>query len=255
MKKNLYYKEVFQRRSLTMEWLLDLFLSFASWPRMLLEVFIRKNFGERYFSALSAIYILIVFSIIPFLTGGWSLGFGGRSFMDVIVDNIFWYLYLATFIGMCIVRGREIQRLPSVFDFGRFSMSAGQILPFFYTIKLGGKRADTRIIETLLEPALFFVIGILFCLIGQSVGVLLLVSSIMYSLSYVAAYHKGDNFIMDKIDMIICNEELVSAFVDDLDTSKTRGVHYYGRKPADPETRRQLAKGFIEEKEDSVEAQ
>lgn len=40
------------------------------------------------------------------------------------------------------------------------------------------------------------------------------------------AYRQGDHFIMDKIDEMICNEEMVSSFVEDRDSSQTRGVHF-----------------------------
>jgi hypothetical protein len=52
---------------------------------------------------------------------------------------------------------------------------------------------------------------------------------------------------MDKIDEMICNEELVKAFVEGRSPDETRGLNYYGRRPADPEARRRIAETFIEE--------
>jgi hypothetical protein len=51
---------------------------------------------------------------------------------------------------------------------------------------------------------------------------------------------------------MICNEEMVSSFVEGRDASQTRGVSFYGRRPADPDTRRKLVDSFMEE--DVVEA-
>ncbi|PSR55786.1 hypothetical protein AHMF7605_25625 [Adhaeribacter arboris] len=252
MKKNLYYRQVFRRRNYIKELLLDFFLSVASMPRLLLEVFLRKNMGERYFSPFVASFVFVVFFFFPYAMGG-MFGSYGDTLPEIIKDNVSWYLFLAAYAAGCFFRWQEVIRLPSVFDFARYSLSAGRIHPIFYAIRIGGKPVDKRGIEIILEPAPFFLIGLLLLWMDQRVGMLLITSSIVYSLSYIAAYHKGDDFIMDKIDEMICNEELVSAFVDELDASQTRGVHFYGHKPADPGTRRQLAKAFIEE-DDLVEA-
>ncbi len=90
-------------------------------------------------------------------------------------------------------------------------------------------------------------IGLVLWFLDLDVGILLMVCAVLYSLSYMAAYHKGDQFIMDQIDEMICNEELVSSFVDELDSSQTRGVNFYGRRPADPNTRRRVADRFMDD--------
>ena len=54
MTKNLYYRTVFMRVNSIKEIILGFFLAIASYPRMLLEVFTRKNMGERYFSLATA---------------------------------------------------------------------------------------------------------------------------------------------------------------------------------------------------------
>ncbi|MBD2704700.1 hypothetical protein IC229_28955 [Spirosoma sp. BT702] len=171
---------------------------------------------------------------------------------NILWHNLSWYVYLGFYLVMCLKRHDEIKREPGVFDFARYSLSAGYIHPRFLMTQLNGKPVNIRTIETLLEPALFFFIGIGLCILGQKLGILLIVCSLVYSISYQAAYHQGDNFVMDKIDEIICNEELVKAFVDGRDPSETRGFNFYGRRPADPETRRQLAETFVENEETVV---
>jgi hypothetical protein len=101
----------------------------------------------------------------------------------------------------------------------------------------------------MVEPCFFLVIGLVLWLFQQSIGVIIVLSSIAYSISYLGAYHRGDNFIMDNIDELICNEELTSSFIDGLGPDETRGVNYYGRKPIDPEARRKLANNFIEDQD------
>lgn len=258
MKKNLYYKTVYGRRNVLKNSILIFFFTFSSYPRLLLEVFIRKNFGERYFSFMSAITVTVLLSIFPFASAGIThmLSFGGygRSFDlgDVFQHYFTWYLFLIAFMYKSMERDEEVKRLPSVFDFARFSLSTGERHPRILAFKWKGKSLDVRQIETLVEPGLFFFIGLFLMLIGQRVGMLILISSIFYSLSYVAAYMIGDNYIMDRIDEMICNEEMVNSFVEGRDPSETRGFSTYGRKPTDPETRRRLADAFVEDFEETV---
>lgn len=260
MKKNLYYKTVYGRSNVLKNSILAFFFAFSSYPRLLLEVFIRKNFGERYFSFMSAITITILLSIFPFISAGISqmLSFGGygRSFDfgDLFQHYFTWYLFLIAFMYKSMERDEEVKRLPSVFDFARFSLSTGERHPRILDFKWKGKNLDIRKVETLVEPGLFFFIGLFLMLIGQRVGTLLVICSIFYSLSYVAAYTIGDHFIMDKIDEMICNEEMVNSFVEGRDSSETRGFSTYGRKPTDPETRRRLADAFMEDTEEIVVA-
>lgn len=255
MKKNLYFRTVLRRSNPVRNFFFDLFTAIASWPRLLLEVFIRTNLGERYFSFSSSIIMLAFLAAIPPIIkyAGSNSYYGGFSFKDAILDNITWYLFLAAFLYCAFRRRQEIKKLPSVFDFGRFSLSSGYTHPMFFKIIIKGKSPDNRTIETVLEPLFFFIIGAVLLFFGQAVGLLITLCSIAYSLSYMAAYHAGDNFVMDKIDELLCNQELYNAFVDGVDPSNTRGVNYYGRRPADPETRRRVADSFIEEDE-TVEA-
>lgn len=260
MKKNLYYRTIFGRGNRLKESILLFFYAFGSWPRLLLEVFTRKNFGERYFSFMSACMLMAFLAFCPLVVEGAIhlfiyRGFNTRFHIDSFLLNyITWYLFLWGFLYMCLKRDEEIKRLPSVFDFARFSLSTGEINPQILAFKWRGKSVDIRTIETLVEPALFFFIGLFLSVWGQRLGALLIVCSISYSLSYMAAYMLGDHFIMDKIDEMICSEEMVASFVEGRNPSETRGVPFYGRRPTDPETRRKLADMFMTDFEENIEA-
>ena len=251
MKKNLYYKTMFRRHNRVKEFFFNLFLSICSIPRILLEVFVRKNFGERYFSFSTAMIAAFILFWIPFFTMSFTVaisrsqGWIESKFLIFILFYLTWYAGLAAFVYMCIKRRNEIKHLPSVFDFARFSLSAGTIHPEFYKISIKGKHFNVRQIETMIEPAFFFLIGFTLFLMGQIVGNLIMFCAVCYSISYFATYWQGDNFIMDKIDEMILNEEYVNAFVDGMDPDDTRGVRYYGRAPVDPEVRRQLVDSII----------
>lgn len=260
MKKQTYFQTMVRRQDFITETLLNFFLSFCSWPRMLLEMFIRRNQGERYFSFAGALMLLTLLAVapfislqdfIPFLPYDWSpYRFRWSTFLS---EYLTWYLYLAAFGYMVIQRRQEIKQLPSVFDFKRYSLSTGLIHPRFYLIEWNGRYFSRRMIETVLEPGLFFLPGVLLWIIGQPIGMVLTVSSIFYSLSYAAAYRAGDNFLMDKIDERICQEDLASIFVDGLDANSGRGFHFYGRIPATRDARERVADLFTQSDE-TVEA-
>lgn len=256
MQKKTYFQTMYRRRNPIKEALLAFFLGLSSYPRMLIETLIRRNMGERYFSFSGAIFLCVILGLYPILKASginWMSRYGYYrdefDFLKFIGHYLTWYAYLALFLYMATVRHAEIQRLPGVFDFARFTLSTGIIHPLFRNFQWQGRRFDIRTIETLIEPGAFFFIGLFLWLSAQPIGLVLVISSIFYAFSYRAAYHAGDNFIMDKIDERICNEELVKTFMDDDNDPIARGFHFYGRRPADPNARRQVAEMFMRDEE------
>ena len=256
----MYYRTVFRRNNWFKDGILNLFLALSSWPRLMLEVFLCRNLGERYFSFSATLFITLVLALLPLGYYEFSQRIGhlngnpglSPNMIDFVWLFTTWYAYLVGFLYMSLQRREEIKHLPTVFDFGRFSLSSGYIHPFFLNLKIGGRPADIRTIETLLEPGCCAALGLLLVIMRQPIGSILLFCSLFYAMSYVAAYRQGDHFVMDKIDEMICNEEMVNAFVEGRDASQTRGVSFYGRRPADPDTRRKLVDTFIDD--DTVEA-
>ena len=263
MKKNLYYRAVFQRKNVLKDFILNLFLALSSYPRLLLEAFIRKDFGERYFKLSSALTVAVVLGAFPFVAtevlafftptrGGGMMMFGEtrrNDSADLMPDYLGWFIYLAAFVFLAFRHHRDIKRAPSVFDFARFSKYTGKVNQTFFRFNLPDRKTDLRRVECLLEPALFFVLGFLLYLIGQKLGNLLMVCSVFYGFSYAAAYFIGDNFVMDKIDEIIVNQELEKSFVDDKDESETRGFRFRGFKPNSAEGRRKVLPRMTDEDE------
>ncbi|MVM34458.1 hypothetical protein GO755_30790 [Spirosoma sp. HMF4905] len=247
MTKNMYYRTVFKRTNTIKEITLSFFIVFCSWPRLLLEVFIRKNFGERYYSFSGAMTILVILAFLPLYFIDSAGRLHGSGIMGFLRYFLSWYIFLVGFFLMAVQRRKEIKLLPSVYDFARFSLSTGNIHHQFYETNFMGKPANVRTIETVLEPGFFLIIGIIHWMFGQPLGLLLVICSIFYSLSYRAAYYQGDQFVMDKIDEMICNEELVNAFLEGRTSDETRGFNFYGHRPADPEVRRRVADTFIED--------
>lgn len=253
MQKNLYYRSVLRRENLFKVFILGLFGSIASYPRLLLEVFFRKNFGERYFNLASAIYLTLILAVVPFAAKGLMRYFDDDGSSSFWMHYATWYIFLGLFLLKSIQHYQAMKRTPSVYDFARYSLSSGSTHPQFFKVQIPGINPDRRNIEILLEPGLFFILGIVLWLIGQKVGILLTICSIFYSFSYQLAYHNGDNFVMDKIDEIICNEELKKAFVDDVHEDETRGFRFMGRRPENPEMREKIMPLMLE-KEDVFDA-
>jgi hypothetical protein len=234
MKKNLYYSSVYQRRNFIKDVLYMVFLGVSSWPRLVLETFIRRNMGERYFSLFAVVVIALLLLVYPFYkTGPYAEVF------PVLKDNFTWYLFTGAFVYFGYLRLREVQTLPSVFDFARFSLSSGISLPFVYDIT-----RNPRKIATLIEPGACLVIGLLLWWMDQRIGVVITMCSVIYSFSYMAAFAQADDFLMDYIDNYICNEDLGKTFREGLDARETRGAESYAHRPEDPEARRRASAAF-----------
>ncbi len=153
-----------------------------------------------------------------------------------------YYIFLVAYAIMSVVRYMEIRREPSVFDFAKFSLSTGLPHPFFKQIKIGGKTPTLRTIEVYYEPLLCFLIAVPLAFLGQPVSLVIIFCSICYFLFNMLAAIQGDHFVMDKIDEIICNQELSQTFIQDLEVSP-RQVPFYGKKP----TSEQLRNAFAEQ--------
>ncbi|MEZ4784820.1 MAG: hypothetical protein R3F28_12190 [Candidatus Kapaibacterium sp.] len=248
-----------------MEGIQGLFELFASPGRALIEVFIRKDFGERYFRLSTVIGTFLFFALLPFwpyiILGFFMLlspytGLVSGELDAAYAEKNIWmkflglYIYLVLFLWKGIQHYKAMKNRPSTLEIPRFSFYSGKTLPFFYNIEIAGKKGDSRMIECWLEPAPFFLAGIILTLIGQVLGPVLIFSSIVYAISYYVAYRESDNNIMDMIDRKIINEELENTFLYDKDEQETRGYRFLGRKPNDPEMRKALL-GMMTEKEDA----
>jgi hypothetical protein len=197
MKKNLYYRTVLRRRNILKEFFFDLFLMLAGLWRIYIENIIRKNMGERYFSYFLSILIAIILVLTPIITGRVFLifsSYGSFDYADFFKNYTTWYIYTWFFIQYTIKRRQEIKREPSVFDFKRFSLSTGTLEEFYVPFIPNKILNDPRKCDIIGEPLPFLVVGFFLMLLGQPLGIILFISSIIYSLSYVAAYYNGECF-------------------------------------------------------------
>ncbi len=244
--KNLYYRTAFRRENVIKAFLFDLFKKICSYPKLAIEVFTRRQFGQRYFRLSSALGLLVFLALIPVILD--RLGsFSGEysesgSFWGKYAT---WYMFVIGYVYFAFKRWLEIQHSPSTYDLTKFTLYSGDIDQRFFKIGLFGK-ATPRLVETVYEPGVVLAAGLFLAILGQPVGFLLIVCSIIYSISYLAAYKQGDDFLLDLIDEKLMNDEFRSAFVDDLMGQQTRGVRYYMRKPTSPANRSALESSVVE---------
>lgn len=278
MKKNLYFHSVYPRKNAFKEFCYRIFLSASSQPRLMLEVFIRKNFGERYFSITAATSIAIFLIAVPF-----TVIFGGSTAYLLLRDTAYlstsinsdskfwdlmflivtkfatWIAFTVYFIITCIKRYKETRRNPSVYDFSKYSLYSGDVSPQIQMLRLNFRfklfnkefivdiENNPRTLRIFYEPAIFFIAGLLLMIFGQLIGYVIFYCSIIYSLGYIGAIHKSNKYILDIIDDIILSRQAKEAFINDKDPRETNGVEYICKKPNNKDLRANVASQFEQE--------
>ncbi len=209
--KNLYFQRTFGRSNLIVDILVGILIAVASYPNLLLSVFIRNNFGERRFNIVSAITVFVILSlpiVIYFIES--------RIPEELIWPLSFLGLFNLTFLYFAWKRNRETPYHLTQYDFTKFSLYSGEStvnwsrFPF---LKSWAEEPTKR--EILAEPLLFFVPGLIMCFTPVTifVGVVLVISSLPYGGSHWAAYRVSREVILEKNDERICNEDMARIFI------------------------------------------
>lgn len=247
--KETYFRVLFKRENVVKNFLLKLFIGSTSFCRLIIEVFIRRNMGKRYFNLPAAFFTALFLFIVPMLPMVFPVflnSYYAPTFWGTIKEYWVWYLFIAVFLFFSYLRYKDIKHIKALYDFNHFSLSSGEILPFYWQLKFKGKPFTPRTLETFIEPLPFFIGGILMMILGQKLlGALFIFSAIVYCISYARAYAIGDEFMYDKIDKRICNEEIARTFVTDEPTG--RGFRFYGEKPNSKETREEIYKDMVDD--------
>jgi hypothetical protein len=238
-----YYSSVKMQRQFPLEQaLLKLIYNILSIPKMALEVFSRKSFGERYFSPLISIVGIIILAVLP--TAFPTTDRFVSSIWEVVGANMSWYLYLAGFTTMCVLRYLEILHEPSVFDFAKHSLFDGEHQEWFKKLVLDrfGKLSP-RTIDIWVEPGFYLLLGIvLVSLQFVFIGAFIILCALCYMLANQISYSQGDHMIMDWIDRLIEAEQFERFFVDNRPTSETKGFKVNGRRPVGKKMKQAVAK-------------
>lgn len=244
---------ILSRENTLKNFVLMLFLGMSSYPKLLLEVFIRRNFGIRYFNLGSALTVLLLALTIPvWVTQLSEFGIGHAGNFWIKYTSL--YAFLIAFCYQCYKRKREQKFAPSPYSLERVSYYSGDIDNRFRTREIFGIDTTQRNIEIFYEPGLFLAIGIVLAVLGQALGYLLVFCAIVYSVSYYTSYKMADGMILSKIDEMIQNQEMEAMFVDEKSPLQTRGANIPGRKPESRENREALLKYFQDKEADMAVA-
>lgn len=210
--------------------------SLSSYPSYIVEVFLRKKFGERYFTTTHAISISIVMLWIWF-----SIGKQGREFIGFT-----WLIFTALFLYKSIRHRMEIKKYGTAYNFDRFSYSDGEILPFWWNIidtKIFGKTITRYKILIYLEPAIPVISGLFLFAIPftRGVGILLFISGLLFSFRSFMKAHVARNNLLDMIDDQIIMEAKHDVIVEEKPMSETKGISFPIELPKSQKLRQELS--------------
>lgn len=211
--------------------------------RLILEVFIRRHMGERYFSGFFCLVWSLIF-LSGFIEDTMNLSFMiPESYTSNNAIGIFGMLFL----GFSIWRWVESYHNPSTVSFDKFSKSSGEPTLIFKTLL--NKGTSPRLIEVWLEPLFFTLIGGVLTLFVSTrlLGAFLIICSIIYALSYRSAYALARDYILDKIDEKISGEALGQVLKSGMAEHKARGFLNRAPIPTDEEHRKQLYDLILEQ--------
>ena len=265
MKKNVYFQSQFQRINVIREFLLQFFIAFGSVPALIIEVFCRKKFGERYFTLLWPIVIFLIMVLLYASNYGYS-----RHYASTLERfNLIWLIFALVFLFFSILRRIEIRRsieknkntrakisqMCSIVTvkFKTYSKFDGEPLPYIRFIanrlfpNLDNHKKSLRR-RLLIEPGLAIVLGLFLIVIhiGLTTGIVITACGILHLGREYARYALSRNSILDIIDSNICDEDLFDVFVEDNEISDKQ-LNYFGPKPPNEEDRKKCLDGMVSE--------
>lgn len=235
-KRNVFIEIHGSRNNMALEFFTGIFMMFASHASAIVEVFLRRRFGERYITLAQSIGLFIVINLAYSFIDDWFRLKGGQGFL---------FVFSLIFLGLAIYHRLEVSKYGTTYDFKRFSLSDGEIAPFWWTIigkKFLGLRISSYHVRVLLEPAIPVLLGAFFLLFefSQAVGVILFFCGIIYGIRNFTKAQKGRNWVLDNIDKKISNEMKYDVFIGRKPKKDTKGVYLPIELPEDELTRTAL---------------
>lgn len=224
----------------------------ANYPRTLIQLFTRKNFGERYLSATAVFVLLIVFAGVPIVLN-WGIKtklslydqqlyrLAGLQPPTVFQKYLLWYVLAGLIFILAVIHGILSQNQKSSIRAKKYSYYPGRSHAFFYLLPFAKKNNGQKTIEIFYEPLIFIILGIVLQKIGRPViphhwyqmtshflGLILIIASIWYSVSYIAGHQLGRDFVLDNTDSMIRNDQMSSDFSE----KQTAPGKFYNSRPA-----------------------
>jgi hypothetical protein len=213
--------------------ILSILSGLSTIPASLVEVFLRREFGERYISLSLNIVIALI------------LVWWGIMLSNVIGAEYFilWFLLIGLFLYKSIQHRKEIKRYGTAYDFERFSLSDGRIHDKWWDIigkEYFGVKITRYLVHIILEPLVPIIIGLPFLIISytRSFGLLLIVSGLFFGFRAFIKAYSARSSILDIIDEQICMKYDEEVLVEQKSPEETAGLSVPIELPEDEETRR-----------------
>lgn len=237
-KRNIFIEINQSRTNHAREFIISFFMLGASGGSAIVEVFLRKKFGERYITLAQSIGLFFLLNI-------------GYIWLDNLfrfrIDGggVFMFIFSCAFLVFAIIHRLEISRYGTAYDFKRFSLSDGEIAPFWYKIigrKIGFIKVNHYLVTVLLEPAIPIIVGVLFTMIPftRPVGVVLIICGFFFGANNFSKAQQGRNWVLDNIDKKISNEMKYDVFIGRKPKKDTKGIYLPIELPEDEKTRKSL---------------
>lgn len=231
-KQNIFRSIQAGRSNVFFQFITDILFGLSSYPSHISEVFLRKKFGERYFTSATAIVIFLFMIWAWFMADRFGANFLGFT----------WLLFALVFLVQSIRHRMEIRKFGTTYDFERFSYSHGEILPFWWGIigKQVGRFTITQYhVFILLEPALPTLIGLFLITMPftRGIGLLIFVSGLSFGYRNFMKAHIARGFVLDQIDDQIVTEAKHDVLVEQKPMSETKGLSFPIELPKSVELR------------------
>ncbi|GFZ79686.1 hypothetical protein GCM10011531_06990 [Aquaticitalea lipolytica] len=213
----------------------DLIFIISSYPSYIVEVFMRKHFGERYFSFSVAVIISLTM-LYPFI-------FLGNRVRGAL--GISWLLFTLLFLYKSIRHRMEYKRFSMTYNFDRFSYADGEIFDFWYDLigtKLLGLTVTRYRILVLFEPAIPVLIGLLLMLVKftRPIGILIFFSGLLFGYRNTMKAYAARSYVLDAIDEQIVSKWKYDVIMEEKPKSQTGGLSFPIELPKSNDIRQNL---------------
>ncbi|MGB3180406.1 MAG: hypothetical protein WBB45_03395 [Cyclobacteriaceae bacterium] len=235
------------------------FIAALCWPfTLFVKAFVRRKFGERYFSRFSALILLLILTVLGLLIMDKIMGLIG-AYINKTVSYLNLCSYLAglfAFGFMILKHHREKKSGLFEYDFKQFSYAPG--VPAINWAKVMSKlrlsAPHSFVISVILEGGVFIVAGLILIIIPgfQVIGFLCVLCGMCHSLSQYVLFITARHAMLDRIDDLIIKEELATMILENRPSDNCPGLSIPGQLPDSQEQRTRLYRSLFDQENDFV---
>ncbi len=233
-----YFYTVYGSGSFLRDGIYNLILAISFIPQTIVSVLFRRNLGERYFS-FSTTLLMLLGMTIPVLIGmgnpnAWRHVTGFNPF------NITSLLFLVFLGYQAYKRRQEFDTTSEEISCNRFSYYDGKNdskIWNFLTAKMPFllQNGNMRRVRMYSEPLVLIMAGLSLMVLIYTIatGFLLLVCGILQIWRVKAQYQRGRDYMLDKVDEIIADEEMANVLLENRLPEDARGFGLFSPVPID----------------------